>query len=108
MSDLDDILYDEDDSIEFIKNHLPEEMKDKLGDDEINYVVDLIYEYYESKGYFDDDMSDDTDIEIDEGELIAYVVKNSKKDGIGPFTENEIAAIVEGELAYCDSIDLFE
>ena len=108
MKDLDDLLYDEDDSLEFIKKQLPAEMKEKIGDDDIYYVVDLIYEYYESKGYFDDDVSDDTDIEIDEDELIAYVVKNSQKDGIGPFTEDEIAAIVEGELAYCDSIELFE
>jgi hypothetical protein len=108
MSDKDNLLYDEDDSLEFIREQLPAEMKEKLSDDDINYVVDLVYEYYDEKGYFDDDVNDEADIEIDEDELIAYVVKNAAKDGIGPLTEDEICAIVEGELSYCDSVDLFD
>ena len=102
------LLYDDDDSLEFIKNRLSPEMKEKFSDDDINYIVDLIYDYYESKGYFDNDVDEDIEIEIDEDDLIAYVIKNAKKDGVGTFTEEEISAIVEGELAYCDSIDLFE
>ncbi|MDD6210652.1 MAG: hypothetical protein PUB21_08620 [Bacteroidales bacterium] len=109
MSDQDDVLlYNDDDSLEFIKKQLPAEMKQKFSDDDINYIVDLIYDYYESKGYFDNDLDDEAEIEIDEDELIAYVIKNAKKDGVGTFTEEEVSAIVEGELAYCDSIDLFD
>ena len=109
MSDNDDLLiYDDDNSLEFIKKQLPEEMKNKFSDDDINYIVDLVYDYYESKGFFDDGVEEEDEIAIDEEELVAYVIKNAKKDGVGSFTEKEVAAIVEGELAYCDSIDLFE
>lgn len=98
--------YDEDESVKFIRKHLPGEMQNEFSDDEINYVVDLIYEFYEEKGFLDDD--DDKDIEIDEDELLDYVIKNAHKDKIRNFTEEQIEAIVAGELAYCDTLNLFE
>lgn len=51
MSDKDDLIYDEDDSVAFIQNYLPQELKGKFSNDDINYIVDLIYEFYESKGF---------------------------------------------------------
>jgi hypothetical protein len=104
----DDFIYDEDESVKFIKNYLPQELKEKFSDDDINYIVDLIYEYYDSKGFMNDDESDDKEVEIDEDELINFVIKNAKKDGVGKYDAEEISFIVQGELEYCDSIDMFE
>lgn len=70
MSDKDDLIYDEDESVKFIQNYLPQELKGKFSNDDINYIVDLIYDFYESRGYLNDDADDDADIEIDEDELI--------------------------------------
>lgn len=98
--------YDEDESVKFIQKHLPEEMQNKFSDDEINYIVDLVYEFYEEKGFLEED--DDNDIEIDEDELLDYVIKNARKDEIRDYTDEQIEAIVAGELAYCDSLNLFE
>ena len=75
MSEKDDFIYDEADSVKFIQNYLPQELKGKFSDDDINYIVDLIYEFYDSKGYMDMD-DDDIDVEIDEDELTEFVVKN--------------------------------
>ncbi|MDR2968442.1 MAG: hypothetical protein LBV32_02415 [Tannerellaceae bacterium] len=109
MSENEDFFdYDEEESVKFIRNYLPQELKEKFSDDDINYIVDLIYDFYESKGYLNDDADEDEDIEIDEDELLDYVVKNAKKDGIGKFEPDEIRFIVQGELEYCDSIDMFE
>ncbi len=98
--------YDEDESVKFIRKSLPEEMQNEFSDDEINYIVDLVYEFYEEKGFLDED--DDKDIEIDEDELLDYVIKNARKDKIRDFTDEQIEAIVAGELAYCDTLNLFE
>ncbi|MGI6048364.1 MAG: hypothetical protein ACOYEG_10240 [Petrimonas sp.] len=98
--------YDEDESVKFIRKSLPEEMQNEFSDDEINYIVDLVYEFYEEKGFLDED--DDKDIEIDEDELLNYVIKNALKDKIRDFTDEQIEAIVAGELAYCDTLNLFE
>ena len=107
MSDDKKVLeYDEDDSLKFIQEHLPEEMQNKFSDDEINYIVDLIYEFYEEKGFLDE--NDDTEIEIDEDELLEFIVKNARKDAIREFTDEQIEAIVAGELAYCDTLNIFD
>ena len=100
------IEYDEDESVKFIRKRLPEEMQNEFSDDEINYIVDLVYEFYEEKGFLDED--DDKDIEIDEDELLDYVIKNARKDKIRDFTDEQIEAIVAGELAYCDTLNRFE
>ena len=108
MSDKNDFLYDEEDSVAFIQNYLPQELKGKFSNDDINYIVDLIYEFYESKGFFDEDSDENEDVEIDEDELTQFVVKNAQKDGVGKFLPEEITFIVQGELAYCDSIQMFD
>lgn len=99
--------YDEDDSLKFIRENLPEEMKSELSDDEINYIVDLIYEFYDEKGFLDEDDSD-SEIEIDEDELLEYILKNARKDAIKDYTDEQIEAIVSCELAYCDTLNLFD
>ena len=48
------------------------------------------------------------EIDIDEDELIGFVVKNAQKDGVGKFSPEDITFIVQGELEYCDSINMFD
>jgi uncharacterized protein YpuA (DUF1002 family) len=101
-----ELEYDEEDSLRFIQEHLPEEMKDEFSDDEINYIVDLIYEFYEDKGFLG--ASEESEIEIDEDELLDYIFENARKDNVREFTDEQIEAIVAGELAYCDTLNLFD
>lgn len=104
----DPIGYDEDDAVKYIQNHLPQELKGKFSDDEINYIIDIIYEFYENKGLLDEDASEDLVIDIDEDELIEFVIKNTKKDKLTKLTSEEITFIIQAELAYCESLDIFE
>lgn len=83
-------------------------MKELLSDDDIVYFVDLIYDYYESRGYMDEDLDEDEAIEVDEDELVEYVVRNARKDGVGKFEPEQIRFVVQGELEYCQSINLFD
>lgn len=102
------IQYDEDDAVKFIQNYLPQELKQKYTDDEINYIIDIVYEYYEEKGFMDDDTDENSIVDIDEDEIVEYVLKNTKKDKIKNFPAEDISFIIQGELAYCDSIGIFE
>ena len=107
MSQQDDLFdYDEGDSVKFIRNYLPQELKEKFSDDDINYIIDLIYEYYEEKGFMDDEADDE--VNIDEDELIDYVIKNAKRNGFTNFEPDEIQFVVQGELGYCDSLGMFD
>ena len=110
MAEEDLLVYDDAASVAFIRNYIPQELKELLSDDDIVYFVDLIYDYYESRGYIsdDEDLSDEEPIEVDEDELVDYVVRNAKKDGVGKFDPDQIRFIVQGELEYCESINLFD
>ena len=46
------LLEDEDDekTIEFIKNYLPQDMKEAFSDDDLYYILDLIVDYYTTSG----------------------------------------------------------
>lgn len=98
--------YDDDEAVRFIRKSLPQDIESDLSDDEINYVIDLIYDFYEEEGFFEED--DEDEIVIDEDEIISYVTRNARKDKIRDFTDKQIEGIVAGELAYCDSLNLFE
>ena len=110
MAEEDLLGYDDAASVAFIRNYIPQELKELLSDDDIVYFVDLIYDYYESRGYIsdDEDLSDEEPIEVDEDELVDYVVRNAKKDGVGKFDPDQIRFIVQGELEYCENINLFD
>ena len=49
MAEEDLIGYDDAASVAFIRNYIPQELKELLSDDDIVYFVDLIYDYYESR-----------------------------------------------------------
>ena len=104
----DDFAYDDNDSVQYIKDFLPEHIKQKFDDDDLIYIIDLIYEFYESKGLMDDEMDESEDIEFDEDELVAYVTTNALSDGIGKYNAEDIALVIEAELSYCESIGMFE
>ena len=108
MSEKEDFIYDDVESMKFIKNYLPQELKGKFSDDDILYIVDLIYDFYESKGFMDEQGDEESEVEFDEDELTDYVVKNAMKDGVGKFLPEDIAFVIQGELGYCESINMFD
>lgn len=108
MGEKEDFIYDEVESVKFIQNYLPQELKGKFSDDDIYYIIDLIYEFYESKGYMDEDNEEDAEVEIDEDELVDFVVKNAKRDNVGKFSPEDIMFVVDGEMEYCDSLNMFD
>ena len=60
------LLADADDekTIEFIKNYLPQELKEKFSDDELYYFLDLIDEYYSESGILDAQPDEDGYVDI--------------------------------------------
>lgn len=100
------LLEDEDDerTIEFIKNYLPQDMKDKFTDDDLYYIFDLIVEYYTNSGCLDAEPDDEGYINIDQEEIVDYIIKESAKDGMGPYNPEEVFFVVQGEMEYGNQI----
>lgn len=100
----DPLEYDDEAAIAYIRNHIPQEMKEKFSDDDLYYLLDTIYDYYEQKGYLKDD---DDMVEIDLDELSAFVYKAAKKEKMA-IEQDEVGFIVDAEISYCDSLGIFE
>ncbi len=103
MSEL--MRYDEDDAIKFIRATLPADVSERYDDDEILYVIDIIWDWYERNGYLKIDAGVTDEEELDVAKLTAYVAKEIKKDGEVVMDPADIDMIVKGELEYEESIE---
>ena len=95
--------YDDEVAVKFILNFLPQDLKDKFPEDTLYYMLDVICEFYEKQDWLDNE-----DEEKEEQELIQFIIKQSEKDEIGQFGEEEIRLVLMAENAYCDTLDLPE
>jgi len=95
--------YDDDAAVEFIHNHLPQDLKEKFPEDTLYYLLDLICEFYEKNDYLNDD-----DEEKEERELIAFMIKEARKDAIGSFLPDDILMVLRAEEAYMDTLNIEE
>ena len=97
MEDLDD-----EKTIAYIRERLPQDLKEKWSDDEFYYFLDTIYDYYDKSGILD---SNNEEVDIDLDEIAKFRAKEAKKNGIGDFDPEELYFVVEGELAYNGILD---
>lgn len=99
-----DLLRDAEDdrqTVEYIKNYLPQELKDRFSDDELYYFIDVIGEYYVD--LLDKHSGSEEDIDIDVEEVAKYVARQAKKDKMGEFDPEDLRWVVDGELEYGES-----
>ena len=100
-------FYAEDDvkAVEFIKNYLPQDLKDKFTDEDLYYILDLIAEYYTSSECLDAEPDEEGYIDIDLDEIVKYIVKEAKKDDMGPYEADDVFFVVQGEMEYADTLE---
>ena len=104
----DDFLLDAEDdvkAVEFIKNYLPQDLKDKFTDEDFYYILDLIAEYYTSSECLDAEPDEEGYIDIDLDEIVKYIVKEAKKDDMGPYEADDVFFVVQGEMEYADTLE---
>lgn len=99
--------FDEDQAVKFIRATLPEERSKQISDDQILYVIDCIWDWYEKNGYLDinADITDEEELDVDK--LTAYVVKELRRAKELSASPEDVEAIVNGELQYEESIENF-
>jgi len=96
---------DDQQTVEYIKNALPQELKEKYDDDTLYYILDVINDWFMQSGVLDSEPDEDGFVDIDNEALVAYIVKEAKHDNIGSFPEDEIMLIVQAEADYVDSLE---
>jgi hypothetical protein len=97
-------VYDDDELIKFTLNLVPDEFKTRIDADKIQWVLDVVYDYYDEKGYIDEDIAEEAS--IDEEEMFNYIEKAAKKDKID-LTDEEIKFVLDCEYDYGVSIGVY-
>ena len=98
------LVYDEDEAVKFILNFIPVDSKERIDNDKIEYVLDVVYDFYEENGLIDEDSTEEAS--IDEEEMFKYILKSSKKDKMG-LSEDDIQLILDGEYEYGKSLGIY-
>ncbi len=99
--------FDEEEAIKFIRATLTPEKNSEIPDDEILYIIDTIWDWYEKNGYLEisADITDEEELNVDA--LTAYVQKELRRAGELSVTPDDVEAIVKAELQYEESIEEF-
>ena len=86
---------------------LTPEKNSEIPDDEILYIIDTIWDWYEKNGYLEisADITDEEELNVDA--LTAYVQKELRRAGELSVTPADVEAIVKAELQYEESIEEF-
>lgn len=98
-------VFDEDKALAFIRNYVGEKVSSKYSDDEILYIIDTIWDYYEKKGFLSLDINETEEEMLDADELTAFVKKEVSNDEELIMDPADIGLIVKAELEYEESLE---
>lgn len=96
--------YNESDAIRYIQNQLSQNIKE----DDILNIIDLIWDYYESKGLLEISLEDDDEdgVEEDIELIINYVKNNNTKKVSFKEDDNLIKQVIYAEIEYEKTLDI--
>ncbi len=97
-------VYDDIEAVKFILNSLEPEYKASIIDIKIEYILDVIYDFYEEMGLIDDEITEEAS--IDEEKMYKYLKKCISKDKM-EINDAELIRILEGEYEYGKSIGVY-
>ena len=87
-------------TVEFIRNYLPQEQKEKFTDNDLFYFIDLLADYYVESGLLEQEPDEDGFVDIDTEAIAEAIAKRAKADKYGDFSAEDLLWVVQGELEY--------
>ncbi len=96
--------FDESEAIKYMRRHVGEDLSTKYDDDELLNLIDIVYDYYESNGLLELDLSDDDD-ELDVEDLMEYISRMLRKDKRAQLSVEDARPLLEAYLEYEESLD---
>ena len=87
-------------TVEFIKNYLPQDVKEKFTEDDLFYFMDLLADYYVDSGLLDSEPDADGFVDIDTEAVAKALAERAKKEKYGIFLPEDLIWIVQAELEF--------
>jgi len=108
--EIDLLEFDDSEAIDFILKNLPSKFKDQIEAADIQYVLDLIIDYYEDNNLLDDNQGSNSTVSeatIAEDDMFYTINKIVKKEEAVDLNEDQLQAILEGEYQFGLSIGIY-
>ena len=86
--------------VEYIRQALPADLKEKFGEGALRYFIDAIADYFFESGMLDEGLDDDADIDIDVQKVAEGVFAKASADGIGDFDPGEVFFVVQADIDF--------
>lgn len=96
--------YQEKEAIAAMRTALSAEASARINDDELQNIIDIIWDWYEDNGLLDIDAEADDD-NVNTDELVAHVRKVLAKDKLSPVEASEVEPLVMAQLQYEQSLE---
>ena len=97
MANTFDFSQDDEACIRFILSKLPEALRNRVDEDDVQYFLDAEWDYYDSEGLLEDSSES---VEIDEEKLAAYILKAAAKEGMTHIDGEVLEAFLDAEYEY--------
>ena len=91
--------------VAFVRQQIPQELKEQLDDETLYYFHDLIEEYLADSDVLEAEADDEGFIEIDIEAIALHLSKKAAKEGIGTFAPDDLLPVVEAELSFGDDFE---
>lgn len=92
-------------AVEYIRQHLPQELQEKFTEDDLYYFLDVIVEYYAESGILDAEPDNEGFVDIDLEAMADYMAKKAKKEGIGTFSAEDLLFIAQAESEFEETLE---
>lgn len=102
---MENYVFDEEQAVRFIRQAIGQKISDKYSDDEILFVIDTIWDYYENNGFLSLDMEETEEEILDSDALVDYVKKEVANEEELVMDPSDIGLIVKAELEYEESLE---
>lgn len=99
--------FDEDNAVKFIRQELPADVNERYDNDDILCIIDIIWDYYERKGFLSLNLEETEEEVLDVDDLLKYVKKEVKNDDELIMDNKDVEKIVKAELDYEESLEDF-
>jgi hypothetical protein len=95
-----ELLMDEEEDrreIAFIRQQLPNDLKELYSDEQLLWMIDTLTSYYVESGLLD---SDDDEIEIDMEQVASHLCQQADAEGMPQLQPDEVRFVVEADLDF--------
>lgn len=107
MKPQDDMLvFDEDEAVKFILKYLPKQFKSTVDETDVEYVLDVMVDFYEKNGFMEEDSAEEAN--IDEDDMFNFIRKIISKEQVISLSDDELQAVLDGEFEYGKSIGIYK